>query len=106
MNKLITGFLAVFVVTGILGVYIPSALATIISESPLETCSGNIAGAQQGNSEAEQGIEQGQAGDTGSQAVAPEFNALNANNLNLGFQQNGECVPTFEQPPTDSTIPK
>lgn len=103
MNKLFTGILTVFLVTGIMGVYIPNALATIISESPLETCSGNIAAGQQGNSAAEQEVEQGQASDTDGQAVAPEINALNANNLNLGLQQNGECIPTVEQPPSDFT---
>jgi hypothetical protein len=106
MNKLFTGIFAVFLVTGIMGVYIPNALASIIEQPRLETCSGNIAAGQQGNSEAEQEVEQGQASETDGQAVAPEFNALNANNLNLGLQQNGECIPTFEQPPTDSTIPR
>jgi hypothetical protein len=86
-----------------MGIYIPTALASIMEQPRLETCSGNIAAGQQGNSEAEQEVEQGQASETDGQAVAPEFNALNANNLNLGLQQNGECVPTFEQSPTDST---
>lgn len=104
MNKLFTGILTVFLVTGIMGVYIPNALATIVSsEPPLEICSGNIAAGQQGNSAAEQEKEQGQASDTDGQAVAPEFNALNANNLNLGLQQNGECIPTVEQPSSDLT---
>ena len=40
--------------------------------------------AQQGNSAAEQEKEQSQASDTNGQAVTPELNALNANNLNLG----------------------
>jgi hypothetical protein len=61
--------------------------------------------AQTGNSAAEQETEQKQAGDTGAQSVAPEFNALTGNNLGVEAQQNGECIPTFEQPPTDSTIP-
>jgi hypothetical protein len=104
MNKLFTGILTVFLVTGIMGIYIPNALATIVSpEPPLETCSGNIAAGQQGNSAAEQEIEQDQASETDGQAVAPEFNALNANNLNLDLQQNGECIPTVEQPPSDFT---
>ena len=102
MNKLFAGILSVFLVAGIIGVYVPNALASIIGERPLETC-GNIAAGQQPNSEAEQEVEQGQASDTNGQAVAPEFNALNANNLNLGLQQNGECIPTFEQPPSDVT---
>ena len=103
MNKLIPGMLSIALVVGIMGVYIPNALASIMEEPQLETCSGNIAAGQQGNSEAKQEVEQGQTSETGGQAVAPEFNALNANNLNLGLQQNGECIPTFEQPPTDST---
>ena len=53
MNKLITGILTVFLVAaGIIGVYTPNALAT--PTSPLETCGGNNAMAQQGNSAAEQ----------------------------------------------------
>jgi hypothetical protein len=59
--------------------------------------------AQQGNSAAEQEKEQNQALDTNGQAVTPELDALNANNLNLGLQQNGECIPTMEQPPSDFT---
>jgi hypothetical protein len=59
--------------------------------------------AQQGNSAAEQENEQNQALDTNGQAVTPELDALNANNLNLGLQQNGECIPTMEQPPSDFT---
>ncbi|MGD9674927.1 MAG: hypothetical protein AB7U98_15785 [Candidatus Nitrosocosmicus sp.] len=105
MNKLFTGILSVFLVAGIMGVYVPDALASIFSERPLETC-GNIAVGQQPSSSAEQETEQDQASETDGQAVAPEFNALNANNINLGLQQNGECIPTFEQPPTDSTIPE
>ena len=106
MDKLFVGIFSIILVVGIMGVYIPNALASIIEEPRVETCSGNIAAGQQGNSEAEQEVEQGQASETGGQAVAPEFNALNANNLNLGLQQNGECIPTFEQPPTDSTRPR
>jgi hypothetical protein len=103
MGKLITGILSVFIVAGILGVYIPNVLATM--GSPLEICSGNLAAGQAGNSAAEQETGQGQTGDTGAQAVSPEFNALTGNNLGAEAQQNGECLPTFEQPPTDSTIP-
>ena len=101
MNKLFTGILTVFLVAGIVGVNTPSVLAT--PSSPLETCGGNSAMAQQGNSAAEQEKEQSQASDTNGQAVTPELNALNANNLNLGLQQNGECIPTVEQPPSDFT---
>jgi hypothetical protein len=101
MNKLFTGILTVFLVAGIAGAYTPNALATL--GSPLESCGGNNAAAQQGNSAAEQEKEQNQASDTNGQAVTPELNALNANNLNLGQQQNGECIPTMEQPPSDFT---
>lgn len=104
MSKLITGILSVFIVTGILGVYIPNALATL--GTPLEICTGNSAAGQAGNSAAEQETKQGQAGDTGAQSVSPELNALTGNNLGVEAQQNGECIPTFEQPPTDSTIPR
>ena len=102
MGKLITGILSVFIVAGILGVYIPNALATL--GTPLEICSGNSAAGQAGNSAAEQETGQGQAGDTGAQSVSPEFNALTGNNLGVEAHQNGKCIPTFEQPPTDSTI--
>lgn len=104
MGKLITGILSVFIVTGILGVYIPNALATL--GTPLEICTGNSAAGQAGNSVAEQETKLGQAGDTGAQSVSPELNALTGNNLGVEAQQNGECIPTFEQPPTDSTIPR
>lgn len=103
MGKLITGILSVFIVAGILGVYIPNALATL--GTPLEICSGNIAAGQAANSDAQQETEQGQAGDTGAQSISPEFNALTGNNLGLETQQNGECIPTVEQPPSDSTAP-
>ena len=103
MSKLITGILSVLIVTGILGVYIPNALATIAT--PLEICSGNSAAGQAGNSAAEQETEQGQAGDTRAQSISPEFNALTGNNLGVEAQQNGDCIPTFDQPDTDSTVP-
>jgi hypothetical protein len=103
MNKIFVGIFSIILVVGIMGVYVPNALASIIEKPRVETCSGNIAAGQQGNSEAEQEVEQGQASETDGQAVAPEFNALNANNLNLGLQQNGECIPTVEQPPSDLT---
>jgi hypothetical protein len=102
--KTITGTISILLVTAVLMVNLPSnALATIL-QSPLETC-GNSALAQTGNSAAEQETEQGQAGDTGAQSVSPEFNALTGNNLGVETQQNGECIPTFEQPPSDSTLP-
>ena len=65
---------------------------------------GGVAAGQTGNSAAEQETEQGQTGDTGAQSVSPELNALTGNNLGVEAHQNGECIPTFEQPPTDSTI--
>ena len=103
MSKLNIGILSVMLIAGgIMGVYVPNALASNGEPHPtpsIETCSGNIAGAQQGHSEAEQGIEQGQAGETGSQAVSPEFNALTGNNLGLQAQQNGECTETLGQLP-------
>jgi hypothetical protein len=100
MSKLITGILSIFLVVGIMGVYMPNALASIISEPQLETCSGNIAAGQQGGSAAEEEVEQGQASDTGAQSVSPEFNALTGNNLDLQLQQNGECNPVRDQPPS------
>jgi len=102
MDKLITKILSVFIVTGILGDYIPNVLATL--GTPLEVCTGNSAAGQTGNSAAEQETEQGQTGDTGAQSVSPELNALTGNNLGIEAHQNGKCIPTFEQPPTDSTI--
>ena len=103
--KTIIGTISILLVTAVLMVNLPpNALATPM-ESPLETC-GNNALAQTGNSAAEQETEQGQAGDTGAQSISPELNALTGNNLGVEAQQNGECIPTFEQPPTDSTIPR
>jgi len=102
MDKLITKILSVFIVTGILGDYIPNVLATL--GTPLEVCTGNSAAGQTRNSAAEQETEQGQTGDTGAQSVSPELNALTGNNLGVEARQNGKCIPTFEQPPTDSTI--
>lgn len=103
MSKIITAILSIFIATGIITVYIPDAMATAV-QSPLELC-GNSAAAQSGNSEAEQGANQDQGTDSGAQSVSPEINALTGNNLGLQAQQNGECIPTIEQPPTDSTVP-
>ncbi|MGD9533480.1 MAG: hypothetical protein AB7V56_06910 [Candidatus Nitrosocosmicus sp.] len=95
MTKLLmTGILSAILVAGIMSIYVQNAMATIITE-PIEDCinTGNSALGQQGNNnDAEQQTEQEQAGDTGSQAVSPEFNGLTGNNLNLQDQQNGECV--------------
>jgi hypothetical protein len=103
MSKLTMGILSAFLLLagGIIGVYVPNALASATAPPPptIETCNGNIAAGQQGSSEAEQEIEQGQAGDTGAQSVSPEFNALTGNNLELQGQQNGECERTLGQPP-------
>jgi hypothetical protein len=41
MNKLFTGILTVFLVTGIAGIFTPTAMATL--SLPLETCEGNNA---------------------------------------------------------------
>ena len=101
-GKLMTGILSVFTVIGILGFYIPNALATM--GTPLEICSGNSAAGQAGNSAAEQETEQGQDRDTGAQSVSPELNALTGNSLGVEAQQNGECITTFEQPSSDSTL--
>jgi len=43
MGKLITGIMSVLIVVGMLGVYIPNALATL--GTPLEICNGNSAAA-------------------------------------------------------------
>ena len=104
MDKLITGLLSVLIIAGFMGIHIPNAMATVM-ESPFDTC-GNEAASQAGNSGAEQGADQGQAGDTGAQSVSPEFNALNGNNLGFQDQQNGECFPFIDGPPVgDSTAP-
>lgn len=106
MNKFITGFLSVFITAGILAVYIPNVMGTVLpGDESLEPC-GNGAAAQSGNSAAEQIAEQGQGDESGAQSVSPEFNALTGNNVGLQTKQNGECIPTIEQPPVgDSTIP-
>lgn len=88
MNKLITGIISVFLVAGIMGVYVPNVLATL--ELP-EICNGNTAAGQQGHSDSDQSTDQQQSTSNGAQSVSPEFNALNANNINLHAQQNGEC---------------
>jgi hypothetical protein len=105
LSKLITGILSVFLIVGIMSVYVPNAHASNSAPPPptVEICSGNIAAGQQGGSAAEGEIEQGQAGDTGAQSVSPEFNALTGNNLELQTQQNGECEPTLGQPPVGDT---
>jgi hypothetical protein len=104
MSKWITGILSAFLIVGIMGVYIPNAFVSGSLAAPgptLEICNGNIAAGQQGGSTAEEGIEQSQADDTGTQSVAPEFNALTGNNLAADSQQNGECTPVLGQPQVD-----
>ena len=103
MNRILTGIVSALLVAGIFGMYIPNALATINGPptSPLEICSGNIAAGQQGNSVAEQEKEQGQTSDTDGQSVAPEFNALTGNSLNLNAQQNGDCLSPSPRGPTN-----
>lgn len=104
MDKLVTGIISVFIIVGMLGVYIPNALATL--GTPLEICNGNSAAAQDGGGAAELETNQELTGDTAAQSVSPEFNALNGNNLGFESQQNGDCLPIIEQPPVgDSTTP-
>ena len=88
MNKLITGIISALLVAGIVGAYVPNALATL---GGLGDCTGNSALGQQPSSSAEQETEQDQASGNGAQSVSPEFNALTGNNLNFADQQNGEC---------------
>ncbi|MGD9533462.1 MAG: hypothetical protein AB7V56_06820 [Candidatus Nitrosocosmicus sp.] len=104
MNKLLlTGILSVVLVIGIIGVYVPNAMATL-GDSFDCINNGNSALAQKGDNDAEQQTEQEQAGDAGSQAVAPEFNGLTGNNLNLHDQQNGECVEFFDDDDDDDGL--
>jgi hypothetical protein len=101
--------------TGVVGIYasVHSVSASDVDgpppepgPTPLETCTGNNALAQQGNSDAEQGTNQDQSSCTGAQAVSPESNALTGNSLDLQLQQNGECAPIIDQPPNgDRTSP-
>ena len=103
MNKFITGIISALLVAGIVGAYVPNALATL---GGLGECTGNSALGQQPSSSAEQETEQEQATGTGAQSVSPEFNALTGNNFNLNDQQNGECsLPLlgFESSPLEST---
>lgn len=102
MNKFITGIISALLVAGIVGAYVPNALATL----GLGECTGNSALGQQPSSSAEQQTEQEQASGTGAQSVSPEFNALTGNNFNLDDQQNGECSSPLlglESSPLEST---
>jgi preprotein translocase subunit SecF len=96
MNKILTGIVSALLVAGIFGMYIPNVSATI------ELCSGNSALAQEGSSSAEQSPMQEQESSSDAQSVAPEFNALTGNSLNLDAQQNGDCYST--QSPLNSGI--
>jgi len=87
MSKLITGILSVFLIVGIIGVYIPNALASNGSPNPpLEICNGNVAAGQQGGSAAEEEIEQGQASEQNAQCVSGDFSLICGNNVNLQLQ--------------------
>ncbi|MBA2268493.1 MAG: hypothetical protein H0W19_09185 [Nitrosopumilus sp.] len=88
MNKIITGIVSALLVAGIVGMYIPNVSATLMGES----CTGNSALGQEASSSAEQGPTQDQAGGSDAQSIAPEFNALTGNSLNLNSQQNGDCL--------------
>ena len=92
MNKFITGIISALLVAGVVGAYVPNALATL---GGLGECTGNSALGQQPSSSAEQETEQEQSTGTGAQSVTPEFNALTGNNFNLDDQQNGECSFPF-----------
>ncbi|MDN5847680.1 MAG: hypothetical protein L0H53_15555 [Candidatus Nitrosocosmicus sp.] len=95
MNKILTGIVSALLVAGIAGMYIPNASATIMQD---EFCSGNSALGQEASSSAEQGPSQDQASGSDAQSVAPEFNALTGNNLNLNDQQNGDCLSPLGGP--------
>ncbi len=101
MNKMLfTGILSAVLVAGILSMYVPNALATIL-EDPFDDCinNGNSALAQKdSNNDAEQGTGQTQSddGSSSAQSVSPLFNGLTGNNLNLDDQQNGECIEPFD----------
>ena len=103
MNKFITGIISALLVAGVVGAYVPNALATL---GGLGECTGNSALGQQPSSSAEQETEQEQSTGTGAQSVTPEFNALTGNNFNLDDQQNGECSSPLlglESSPLEST---
>ena len=95
MNKILTGLVSAILVAGIVGMYIPNASATLLQD---EFCSGNSALAQEGSSSAEQSPMQGQASGSDAQSIAPEFNALTGNSLNLNDQQNGDCLSPLNGP--------
>jgi hypothetical protein len=93
MYKILTGIVSAILVAGIVGMYIPNASATFMQD---EFCSGNSALGQEASSSAEQGPSQDQASGSDAQSIAPEFNALTGNSLNLNDQQNGDCLSPLE----------
>lgn len=93
MNKILTGIVSAILVAGIVGMYIPNASATLLQD---EFCSGNSALGQEASSSAEQGPSQDQASGSDAQSIAPEFNALTGNSLNLNDQQNGDCLSSLD----------
>ena len=95
MNKILTGIVSAILVAGIVGMYIPNASATLLQD---EFCSGNSALGQEASSSAEQGPSQDQASGSDAQSIAPEFNALTGNSLNLNDQQNGDCLSPLNGP--------
>jgi hypothetical protein len=95
MNKILTGLVSAILVAGIVGMYIPNASATLLQD---EFCSGNSALGQEASSSAEQGPSQDQASGSDAQSIAPEFNALTGNSLNLNDQQNGDCLSPLNGP--------
>jgi hypothetical protein len=95
MNKILTGIVSAILVAGIVGMYIPNASATFMQD---EFCSGNSALGQEASSTAEQGPSQDQASGSDAQSIAPEFNALTGNSLNLNDQQNGDCLSPLDAP--------
>jgi hypothetical protein len=95
MNKILTGIVSAILVAGIVGMYIPNASATFMQD---ELCSGNSALGQEASSSAEQGPSQDQASGSDAQSIAPEFNALTGNSLNLNDQQNGDCLSPLDAP--------
>jgi hypothetical protein len=95
MNKILTGIVSAILVAGIVGMYIPNASATFMQD---EFCSGNSALGQEASSSAEQGPSQDQASGSDAQSIAPEFNALTGNSLNLNDQQNGDCLSPLDAP--------
>ncbi len=101
MKKLFTGIISALLVVGVIGYYIPNALAYVLEPpSQKEVCKGGDQALAQkshkGHNSAEQDVDQGQKGDSSSQSVASGNNAFNGNNVNIFSQQNGSCAPSHE----------